>query len=185
MTIKIDYDFISSKEGGRKLEGYVPAVAVSNSGVTIATGFDLGQRNKLDLIKLGISQPLTQKLLPYLSLKKNDALKALKKSPLKVTPSEALQIDKSVKSQQIIVLVAKYNSATKTGVLFADLPSEAQTVIASVAFQYGDNLSTRTPDFWDAATRQDWKMLILELRNFGDMYPTRRNSEADLLEKIK
>ncbi len=41
----IDWDFISSLEGDQRLAGYVPAADVSESGVTIATGVDLGQRN--------------------------------------------------------------------------------------------------------------------------------------------
>ncbi len=42
MADKIDYKFLSDREGGRKLLGYVPHGGGSKSGVTIATGFDLG-----------------------------------------------------------------------------------------------------------------------------------------------
>jgi hypothetical protein len=50
----IDYSFLSDLEGGRTTIGYVPAAAVSKSGVTIATGFDLGQRSEADLKRLGL-----------------------------------------------------------------------------------------------------------------------------------
>jgi hypothetical protein len=40
---------------------------------------------------------------------------------------------------------------------FFSLPAEAQTVIASVSFQYGVNLNTAAPKFWKAASSQDWK----------------------------
>ncbi|MCZ6804491.1 MAG: pesticin C-terminus-like muramidase [Proteobacteria bacterium] len=56
-----------------------------------------------------------------------------------------------------------------------------QTVVASVAFQYGD-LESRTPNYWQQVTTGDWPAALYNLRNFGDRYPTRRNKEADLLE---
>ena len=43
MVDKVDFKFISQLEGGRATTGHVPAAGVSSSGVTIATGFDLGQ----------------------------------------------------------------------------------------------------------------------------------------------
>lgn len=65
---QIDYAFISDLEGGRQLVGYVPAVDVSRSGITIATGFDLGQRNESDLRRLGFAPSLVAQLRPYLGL---------------------------------------------------------------------------------------------------------------------
>ena len=49
----IDWDFITEQEGGRILKGYLPDKK-SKSGVTIATGFDLGQRNESDLQGLSL-----------------------------------------------------------------------------------------------------------------------------------
>ena len=65
MPDKIDYKFIGELEGGRLTKGYVPAPTVSRSGVTIATGFDLGQRNENDLKSLNLSVGLIDKLKPY------------------------------------------------------------------------------------------------------------------------
>ena len=79
MPEKIDYKFLSELEGGAKTIGYVQAAGVSKSGVTIATGFDLGQRNEADLKKLGLSVALVNKLKPYLGKKSKDALDELKK----------------------------------------------------------------------------------------------------------
>lgn len=69
MPHKIDFSFISQLEGGQKLDGYVPAATKSKSGVTIATGFDLGARNEGDLRKLLFSPSLIVKIKPYLGLK--------------------------------------------------------------------------------------------------------------------
>lgn len=69
----IDYGFLSAREGGRKLDGYVPHSRVSKSGVTIATGFDLGQRRRSELVALGLPHRLIEQLEPYLGVKRRDA----------------------------------------------------------------------------------------------------------------
>lgn len=181
----IDYTFISDREGSTKLEGYVPAANVSKSGVTIATGFDLGQRNRADLTALSLPVSLIDTLAPYLGTKGTAAEKLLKDTPLKITLLDANSIDKAVKQQLVDTLSTRYNAAPDNSpvVMFTDLPAEAQTAIASVAFQYG-NLATKAPRFWKAASSQDWVTAEKELRSFGDAYPTRRLLEAGLLAKI-
>ena len=185
MPENIDYNFLSGLEGGSKTIGYVPAAGVSKSGVTIATGFDLGQRNEVDLKKLGLSLVLVTKLKPYLDKKSKDAQDVLKKTPLTITGSQAQEIDKAVKKKHIARIKQKYNLAVGTKKKFDDIPAEAQTVIASVSFQYGDGLSARAPKCWKAAISQDWKEVIKVLNSFGDVYPTRRKKEAALLGKVK
>ena len=83
MFDKIDYSVIGELEGGSQTSGYVPAADVSKSGVTIATGFDLGQRNESDLKSLGLSSALITVLEPYLGKQAKDAQDALDKTPLK------------------------------------------------------------------------------------------------------
>ena len=57
MTTNIDWDFISSLEGKGITQGYVPS---DNSGVTIATGFDLKEKTPDFLInELGVSEETT------------------------------------------------------------------------------------------------------------------------------
>jgi len=184
MPNKIDFSFISKLEGGQKLDGYVPAATKSKSGVTIATGFDLGARNESDLLKLSLSPMLIKKLKPYLGMKSITAEQFVKKTPLKITMLEAGTIDKAAKASITKQLIQKYNLAVAIGLKKFDfLPAEAQTVIASVYYQYG-NLSTETPKFWVEVTKQDWKAAIALLNNFQDRYPTRRKKEAMLLKKI-
>ena len=181
----IDYGFLSDLEGGSQTTGYVPASGVSKSGVTIATGFDLGQRSESDLKALGIYSGLIEKLKPYLGIKSEEAKKLLQKSPLTISSAEAESIDKAVKSSHVATVKLKYDSAASNKKSFLDLPAEAQTVIASVSFQYGANLDAATPKFWKAVTAQDWAEATKLLKDFGDVYPTRRKKEAALLEKIK
>lgn len=183
MPVNIDYKFLSDLEGGSKTIGYVPAAGVSKSGVTIATGFDLGQRAEADLKALKLDAALITKLKPYLGVKSKDAQDLIKKKPLTITAQQAQAIDKAVKAAHIAQLTLKYDAASKKK--FADIPAEAQTVITSVSFQYGTGLSARAPKFWKAVTTQDWPEAIKILNAFGDVYPTRRKKEAALLGKIK
>ena len=181
MPEKIDYNFLSEREGGRTLFAYVPDGARSKSGATVATGFDLGQRNSADLEGLNLSRSLINKLTPYLSLKNENASAAIKSNPLMLTPSQADEIDKVVKTAHVKKLIKKYNSSVvKGGARFEELPGGAQTAIASVSFQYGTNLDKATPDFWTAITTQDWAKTKEVLNDFGDRYPTRRKLEANL-----
>ncbi len=183
----IDWKFISEREGGRALKGYVPAVDTSKSGVTIGTGVDLGQRSESEIDALDIPPALKSRLKPYAGKTKNNAVAALQQHPLIVTDAEAEALDKAVKGPIVARLTAAYDAAAAAAgaaLGFAALPAGAQTAIASVAFQYGTDLARRTPNFWKAATRQDWPVVIAELEDFGDSYPTRRKAEAALVRGI-
>ncbi len=171
----IDFDFISQLEGGCRVTGYVPAPGASKSGVTIAMGFDLGCRDVLDLVQLGLPTSLTLKLKPYLGLTCYSAEALLLRKPLVITQPEAHLINSCVKSAAVQNLLESYPD-------FEDLADECQTVIASVAFQYG-NLATRCPKFWKLCLAKDWQNVIIELNNFGDRYPTRRKKESKLLKR--
>jgi WXG100 family type VII secretion target len=177
----VDWGFISDREGGQALDGYVPAPEVSKSGVTVGTGFDIGQRTESDIDAMDIPDTLKEKLKPYAGLIKQDAVDFLADNPLTITQEEATALDKAVKQKALDTLVTRYDNAT-TGTKFADLPQEMQTVLASVEFQYG-SMSAKTPNFWKMVTEQRWDDAIAELRDFGDKYPTRRGLEADLLQE--
>ena len=178
-TIGIDWDFISKKEGGSALKGYVPDPDGSKSGVTIATGFDLGARNIKDLE--GLPQDLQSKLAPYLGLQGQNAAAMLRQRPLEITAKEAKQIDKMSKGAAVNKLQREWNKRAKEtgGKRFGDLSSAQQTIAASVAFQYGG--LSKTPNFREAMQSGDWTKAINELNNFGDSYSTRRESEAQYL----
>lgn len=175
--MNIDFDFIKELEG-YELEGYVPDPENSQSGVTIASGFDLGHRHLSEMYDL-FNEDLAEKLFPYCGFKKQDAVALLKQKPLIITDQEALEINMVVHRRASEMLSSSYY--LETSLYFDDLPPICQTVIASVAFQYG-NLAERTPNFWSQVCSRDWDAALANLRNFGDRYPTRRNKEADLLE---
>ncbi len=182
----VDYAFLSELEGGCRTTGYVPAAGVSRSGVTIATGFDLGQREEADLLRLDFPAPLIARLAPYLGKQGRKAQQFLQRNPLEISEEEARQIDAAVINDHLERLRERYVSAPDNAqrVPFTRLPPAAQTVIASVSFQYGLALDRRTPRFWRAATAQDWDAAVAELEDFGDDYPTRRQREAALLKQV-
>ncbi|MCP4320493.1 MAG: peptidase [Alteromonadales bacterium] len=174
----IDYSFINQLEGS-ECNGYVPAPEHSNSGVTIASGFDIGQRS-VEELQQAFSKELSDKLIPYVGMKKQQAVTFLAEHPLQVSETEVKYINCYSHSAAEALLIKRWNSSDST-CSFEQLAAPCQTVIASVAFQYG-NLERKTPNFWRQVTERKWTDVIDNLRNFGDRYATRRNLEADLLQ---
>jgi LysM repeat protein len=174
-------DFIRRQEGFR-LDGYVPDLGFSMSGVTVGTGVDIGQMSVADIMALGIPQELKQKLAPYAGLIGQDAAYFLNNRPLHLTEYEANALDRVV-TQNTVEGVARRFNTVAPGNSFAELPPEVRTVIADLAHQYGSDLAQRMPNFWSDVTEGRWKSVMQKLRNFGDRYSTRRNAEADLLQR--
>lgn len=169
----IDWGFISQMEGN-KLQGYVPDASGSKSGVTIGSGFDLGQRNIGDLE--GLPQGLIDKLEPYLGLGGDEATAVA--GELNLTDTEGNAVNEFARTKALDKLQSNWYEATGTD--FSTLPEHKATALASVAFQYGD-LEKATPNFWKQVTSDDWEGAITNLDDFGDRYGTRRHRERDLL----
>ena len=173
--------FISDEEGGQRLVATVPKGG--KSGVTVATGFDLGSNNAEDLRRLGLPPALVGKFAPYLGLQRAEAETMLRTKPLRISQGEADAID-ALKRRDVYEKVRRqYDAAVaKTpghgGTRFDDLDIHARTVIFSVAFQYGEALARETPKFWRHVAAQDWDGAIRELGRFGDVYWRRRHREA-------
>jgi hypothetical protein len=174
----IDWIFLGSLEGANIAHGYVPDPEGSSSGVTIATGIDLGQISPT-LVE-SLSTDIRDAIQPYVGLRKNDAVDALKLRPLVLTNAQCDALNQAVRAPIVANLSQHYRH--DAGVAFEAIPDAAQTVCASVAYQYGA-IWQRTPKFWEYLCRQDWKATIAELRAFGDAYPTRRRTEANYLAK--
>lgn len=172
----------------REVEGfettaYVPeedGKALGTSGVTVASGFDLGAHNVSDLKGFGFDDAMVKRLSPYLGKKKVAAQEILKNRPLSLTPEEANTVNKLVKQAKYSEVVDKFNR--ESDIAWEELPSEWQTAISSVAFQYGE-LSSATPNFWQQVVGGDFPAAYRNLRKFGDKYKTRRNKEADLVQE--
>lgn len=174
----VNFDFIERLEGS-SLVGYVPDHLNSKSGVTIASGFDIGSR-KRRYIKREFNPKLAKKLLPYCGVRGLSAKLMTSFMPLKVTEHEASCINQVIQRQAMSKLLKMWGKSSSYK--FEDLTIEQRTVVASVSFQYG-RLAIATPKFWQQVTTGDWSSALANLRDFGDRYDTRRNIEADYLEK--
>ncbi|USD39977.1 type VI secretion system tip protein VgrG [Vibrio sp. SCSIO 43135] len=179
--LDIDHEFIQQLEGS-KLEGYVPEPDISQSGVTIATGFDLGARSVSDLVNLGLPENLVVRFTPYLGLKRYEAMERLEANPLTITNEELTIVNEVVKKAETEKIVSVFNSSSST-TKFECLPKQAQTVIASVSYQYG-YLPRRAAKFWQQAITQDWEAMYANLMDFEDQFPSRRTKEAKRIKEL-
>jgi len=170
---KIDWKFIGELEGNT-IYGKVPT---DNSGVTVAMGFDLKEKNKESLVKMGLSSELVDKLVPYTSMSGKNAEKFLKEQPLILSAEEQALINSRSKAHYTASIIQQYEK--HTGFNFNDLNTKQQTVVASIGFQYG-NL-TRTPTFLSHLQNNDWNGVTSELLDFKDDFKTRRETEERYL----
>lgn len=170
----IDFEFIAKLEGF-ELDGYVPAPdgGTIESGVTIASGFDLGQRSEASL-----PEWMQELFGIYCGVTGHAAERMLNELPLHISLAQAVKVNEYAHKQALSKLLTSW---PVNAIPFACLADECQTVIASVAFQYGF-LPRRTPNFWRQVTNGEWFGALSNLRNFGDAFNTRRNKEADYLE---
>lgn len=159
--------------------------AMGASGVTIATGCDLGQTDIPTLQGYGLTdQTILNKLAPYIGLKKYNALATLFSQSLLITAEEAQAIDCAVHGGYLSRYVRPaYNRASK--VAFDELPKEAQAVVFSVCFQKGcGGVARDWPKTWKYLTTQNWKAASYELQHGFKQYVGRRTLEGKLLEAL-
>lgn len=172
-TYQIDWNFISGLEGKNHHQGYQPT---ENSGVTIATGFDLKDKTPQSLKRMGFNDILIGKLEPYLGLTGSKAKGFAKNLVLdNVDTDEINRLSKVFYANDI---AKQYNNASN-GRDFKDLSAAQQTVVMSVGYQYGS--LSRTPKFLQAVVEDRWQDVTKELNNFGDDFKTRRETEASYL----
>ncbi|GIU67854.1 hypothetical protein PsB1_2008 [Candidatus Phycosocius spiralis] len=180
--IEIDWNLIRKWEGFELKVYYVKDNsnrAFPNSGVTIGTGFDLGRRTSDELLAMGIDGGLVTKLTPYLGKRGNAARDIVEQRPLTLSQREVSTLDALMRAKKAISVAETYNKVSKD-YRFQDLASGFQTAIASVHFQYGSIRAT--PMFMKQVTNQQWGAAIKNLRNFGDVFKSRRVDEADLMQ---
>lgn len=187
--IKVDWNFISANEGNQKTTAYVlkdsQGVPLQKSGVTIATGFDIGAHSVNDLRSLQLPESLINKLAPFTGLKGSAAVSYYDSHPkLTILDSEANAIDSAAHAHTVTNLAAAYDKATNTPGAFYGLPARTQTAFADVAFQYGTNLAAQgaAPKFWGAMVARDFESAIAILKNFEDRHQGRHDKQADLME---
>ncbi|MGO9409590.1 MAG: pesticin C-terminus-like muramidase [Spirochaetia bacterium] len=161
------------------------------SGVTIATGFDLGQHNQHDMNGIfgrpgtqaqpNPNQDLIDAYTPYLGLHGNAAVAVA--GNLTITADQAARTDAAVFADYATGrngIAARFNEAT--GGNFWDLPDQAQTASFDLSYNAGSVPAAimnqvNTGDYSGAA------QAIQDLGT-GTMWESRRNDEAGLLRQL-
>ncbi len=178
---KVNWDFIRELEGF-ELKGYVPkdrdVVDRNPSGVTVVGGFDIGQHSKKQIKDLKLPKQLEDKIIPYAGITGQNARTLLKQKPLVLTEEEGKTLDTKVKEMYLEKVMKEYND--NSHIHFLTLTEQQQTVITSVAFQYG-SLKNRTPNFFRSVTSGNWQKAYRQIMNFSDAYGVRRRKEAAYL----
>lgn len=195
--------FLSTVEGRRQTRGYIPCnkksggtanytggpnpenyIAMGASGVTIATGCDLGQTTASTLAAYGLPQSVISAFLPYIGKKKADAINVLHKQPLVISPQAAEQTDMAVHKGYLDRYVRPaWEKAAKAS--FDGLPAQAQAVIMSVCFQKGcGGVRKDWPKLWGCLVNQDWHGAAGELLTGFTQYKNRRQTEGRLLLEL-
>lgn len=200
--------FLTTVEGKCQTVGYIPCdlvaggtanyegkgdpklyKAMGDSGVTIATGCDLGQTTLDTLLKYGLDSGIAHSLVPYIgkNVRQDAALRKLHEMPLTISLDVAHAIDRAVHTgylhSYVIPAYDKHFPKDK----FADLPKQAQAAILSICFQKGVGGTKRdAPNTWAAFCRGDWADASKRLCNasFWEGYQGRRRQEGILLKEV-
>jgi len=202
----IYYEFISEVlgkfEGKGIARGYVPCTkgtwyggndpekgpALGASGVTIATGVDLGQQTIHGLLNMGVPVDIVEILEPYIGLKREQAIQKLKAAPFAITPKQVIDIDNAVKRHYINDTADKFGK-----VVFEAAPKEVQAVAASLCYQFGTPQRDASPSLklaWDRMISGEYKKAAEFLTyqsgwsTSHQIYLPRRRLEAALLNSI-
>lgn len=199
---KLDSDYVlavlapllAQVEGPCVTEGYIPArpgnfygrksqdpsdyVAIGASGVTIATGCDLGQTSADVLRGYGCPENIIRQFSPYIGYKTSRAILRLSSKPLRITADEAKQVDAAVHLGYLLRYVKPaYEKAS--GTRWEDLPDRAAAVIFSCCFQKGcGGVRKDWPKLWGHFVQQDWQAAYTELNTGFTQYKLRRATEA-------
>ena len=200
---KIDFEYLAQWEGGQFLHGYVPVgrrpgdIVAGRSGVTIATGFDIGQKSRQEIHNMAISAALKDKLDDFAgkTFKGKTRSQVIAEiitigAPVPViTKAEADLLDKLVHGEHLAAAIAAYDGARKLGVpTFTQLPEPWQTVLFSRFFHQGKG-AHRTGvirAFWQAVTAGEWDAARAALAAYPvpqSWYKERVGKEAKHLEK--
>lgn len=181
----IDWDFIRQFEGGRKLYGYVPVnnegEPIGKSGVTVATGVDLGQYSPEEFLhNLKISPSLVRKLHPYFGVTGVSALQLLKDKPLHLTGEEADLITEHVRFSILKTVARVWGEHSQ--VPFRQLPPRVRTVLFSLAYNFGPHLDVALPNLLKTAVacagEKNWTRFHSFLDNFPSKNPELKRRRA-------
>lgn len=139
---------------------------LNKSGVTIASGYDLGQTSIAEMRSYGLPESLIAKCAPYIGKKRLDALNAIIARPLILTDSEIDIVNRSVMSKKARECIFSWDhrvmkeerKTRPNAPLFHEMTSNQQTVVFSRYYHEGrgwaDNRHNQP--IYDAMMQNDW-----------------------------
>ena len=166
--IGINNGLLSQYEGGSQKKAYVPwsekTAKGNSSGVTIGSGFDLGQRKRPDELRaMGLPESLVQKFAPYLGKKRSDAVKFLRDHPLTLSEDETnilnrcILIDMGKKAiRHWDAEIDKQRKRWPNAPYFHEMNTDQQTIIFSRYYNEGQGWIKNHPDIHQSILRNDW-----------------------------
>jgi hypothetical protein len=162
--------------------------------MTIATGFDIGQRSGSQLSKMALPPEVKQKLEAYAGVKftgmsRAHVLRAISDyGPIPVlTKQEADLVDGVVHGEHLRSARDSFNARRKPGIPhFQNLPANWETVLFSRTFHQGVGMpdTAVARPFYTAVIEGRWQDAITALRNYhvsAGWYRERVTQEAALL----
>ena len=176
--IGINFRFLSALEGGSGHKANIPlnrSAAVNNgdvgnqSGVTVGSGFDLGQlppgaAGQTVLREYGFPESLVQKFSPYLGKKRLDAFRELDKKPLILSHEELDLVNRQVMTRQGNECIVQWDSTAsqsrKEGLktpYFHELTSNQQTIIFSRYYHQGPGWRSLNKAIYGSMVKNDWE----------------------------
>ena len=205
---KLDIGQLSTWEGGQYLRGYVPfttekdsagvrhSVVAGLSGMTIATGFDLGQHTAGQLQAIeALSRKGLKAILPFAGQhfpglgKPAVVAKVARLAPVPIIDkTDADVLDGVAGDDTLTPTVAAWNAHRKANVpTFQSLPSAWQTVMFSRTYNQGPGWvrgHSPTRGFFTAATQGKWRDAVKALHDApvtAHWFKVRVQSEAAYL----
>jgi len=159
--------------------------AIKQSGVTIDTGFDIGQHSASDIRRMANAyvhvhgrlpdgldvDNLINKLNPFFAkgymrpLMKREAMEALVRvGGVKISDTEAEFLREASVNDFWARIERRYDQKQRNGVAFASLPMEVQTLAIDFAWTYGDgdgkgDVTTTRGAFWNYYYNGEWSAL--------------------------
>jgi hypothetical protein len=99
----------------------------------------LGQWSEAQLRQRRVPDAIIEQVRPYLGVRGDDAVEILRHRPLNMSREDASTLTECIRSDILDDLVRRYDAASDRP--FRYLEQQAQTVIASLAFQFGTDLA--------------------------------------------
>jgi len=139
------------------------------SGITVGTGYDIGQHSVADINALNISEDIKALLIPYANMRGEAAHNLLSENSLVLTDEQVAELDAAVASQMEEAMRAKwdesipnYSPGPSSTASFDDLTWEQKAVVGSLWHQRG---ATGFPSTLGKALDGDWDAVATELRD--------------------